>query len=156
MEYKRINEIKEYALVLKKQSGSIKAYKTGCVRARLGNPGEIITTVSGNEVETVNVVRDHQTNPDWVLTKDGSNTSWIVSDKYFRANYVPVKDDLFKPVPILREFVKTEEDICFLAPWGNEEKLQKGGYLCISNTDRIYGIQKEDFINTYVTESVVH
>lgn len=42
-----------------------------------------------------------------------------------------------------------------MAPWGEKMNIEKGGYLVVNAPDDIYGIQLQEFNNTYKTAEEV-
>jgi hypothetical protein len=47
-------------------------------------------------------------------------------------------------------FAVLDHDAEFLAPWGELQKIKKGGVINISSFDDVYGIGKKEFEETYV------
>ena len=153
-EFLKVSDIKLY--VEKGLSeGRIKSglyRKKAAVRARKGLEGEKIITVMQNGLtETVNTVKkDENGNTDWVLTASSGET-YIISHKNFTEKYKKIEgsDDIFTPVGKPVSAGQIGENIVFKAPWGEEMKIISGGYLLFSDINDIYGVQKDEFLNTY-------
>ena len=144
----------------------IVAEKFTRIMARKGTVGEVVTTWSqdaaGNPVkEKVSTVElDKQTNePGWVVTKlDESNNvlvdqnnninSWIIDDSTFKKKYELENLNIYKPTGGLQVFVEINDNI-ILEQWGSLMKIAKGGYINITNPLDMYGISKQDFLDTY-------
>ncbi len=45
--------------------------------------------------------------------------------------------------------VELQENVRFQAPWGEEMRIRAGGVLVIKDSGDIYGIQREEFQDTY-------
>ncbi|MGM9969237.1 MAG: hypothetical protein ACI35S_02455, partial [Anaeroplasma sp.] len=125
------------------------------IHARQGELGEEIVTIMANGLEETRntVTLDEKTGePGWVVTNpDGEE--YIVSDSTFKKKYEidPENPEQYKPKggPVLS--TQIDEDIEFEAPWGGAMDIEAGGSLILSGPDDIYGIQKEEFENTYAS-----
>ncbi len=125
------------------------------IRARQGSLGEeIITKMANGLEETRNTVTaDEKTGePGWIVTNpDGEE--YIVADSTFKKKYEidPENSELYKPKggPVLSSQIN--ENIEFNAPWGEIMKIEAGGSLILSGPQDIYGIQKNEFENTYAS-----
>lgn len=164
---KTIDNIREYADSLRRKRPVLCAVKTGCVMARTGRVGEAVTTyVSSGITETTNYVRqDGNGRPDIVATAADASGNRITDSfgrtntiiipretfdrKYTDAARVSGEEQLFRPAGVIQEFVQTDEDIAFRAPWGEAQRLQAGSYLNITDPENIYGIAYEEFMRTY-------
>jgi hypothetical protein len=129
------------------------ASKSARVYARVGIVGEkIITTLKDGLVETINVVKaDEETNnPDWVVCNpDGER--YIVTDVVFNKKYEldAINPKMYKPKGGPVNVAQIYENIQFLAPWGEIMKIRTGGFIVINSETDIYGIQEQEFNNTY-------
>lgn len=127
--------------------------KTARIQAVQGTVGEeVVTTMKNGLVETKNVVHlDEKTgNPGWIVTNpDGEK--YIVEDSVFQKKYEidPENPAQYKPVGGPVQCVVVNEDISFLAPWGEEMNIAAGGVLVLAGENDIYGIQAEEFARTY-------
>lgn len=125
------------------------AIKTATVKARRVKEGEIINTKTSDGLdETKNIgIKDEKGELGWVVTNPGGE-EYIVSNDEFSQSYTQVTtDEYVKGKPVIT--MKLEDDIAFNAPWGEEMKIQAGGYLIINGKDDIYGIQEVSFNETY-------
>lgn len=148
-----INDIKSYAQKLVETSKPKRYAKFATINAVQGKVGEKIATVMKNGLEeTVNSVSiDEKTNqPDWVITNP-SGEKYLIKDSTFKKKYEPLDIDsnVYKPKGGVCVFVQVNENISFVAPWGEKMNIAKGGYLNITNADDIYGIQQDEFNETY-------
>lgn len=155
MNFRKIESIKEYLTEgLKNGRFQSKTYqKSGEITARIGKIGEEIVTIMANGLEeTKNVVTaDENGNSGWVVT-NSTGEKYIVSDSVFRSKYEKIKgtEDRFKPVWNPITAAQINENICFIAPWGETQNLIAGGYLVFNKDfDDVYGIQEEEFVGTY-------
>ncbi len=155
MNFRKIESIKEYLTEgLKNGRFQSKTYqKSGEITARIGKIGEEIVTIMANGLEeTKNVVTaDENGNSGWVVT-NSTGEKYIVSDSVFRSKYEKIKgtEDRFKPVWNLITATQINENISFNAPWGETQNLIAGGYLVFNKDfDDVYGIQQEEFVETY-------
>ncbi len=155
IEFRKIENIKEY-LTQKLESGifNVESYqKSGKINARAGRIGEVIVTVMANGLqETKNTVAaDENGIPGWVVT-NSTGEQYIVKDAVFRSKYEKIDgtDDEFRPVWNPITAAQVDENICFVASWGETQNLVSGGYLVFNKTfDDIYGVQQEEFNKTY-------
>lgn len=160
VKFRKIESIKEY-LIKGLKSGRFKSniyQKFGEITARKGKIGEKIVTIMGNGLEeTQNTITvDENGCPGWVVT-NSTGEQYIVADSAFRNKYEKVvgSEDKYKPVWNPITAVQVDENICFVAPWGEEMKLVAGGYLVFNKTfDDIYGVQREEFDKTYVFQTI--
>lgn len=155
MNFRKIENIKEYLVEgLKSRRFQSKTYqKSGEITARVGKIGEEIVTIMANGLEeTKNIVTtDENGNPGWVVTNN-TGEQYIVSDSVFRSKYKKIEgtEDRFKPIWNPITAARIDENICFNAPWGETQNLIAGGYLVFNKGfDDIYGIQQEEFDETY-------
>lgn len=138
------------------QNGSLvkkDVVKHACVSARLGIEGEVIKTIMEDGLEeTINIVdKDPVTDKvDWVVTNP-NNEQYIVPHAVFIKKYCidPENPDLYKPLEEIKIAVQINEHIMFKAPWGDNMYIQAGGYLIINSETDIYGIQEQEFLETY-------
>ncbi|MBR5370491.1 MAG: hypothetical protein IK137_04230 [Bacilli bacterium] len=145
----------------------IEAKKKGNTIAEPGLVGEeVITYTIENGQEkierTQKVTLDSETNrPGWILTKTDSNNQpvidsfghlnqYIVADSVFQKTYEPSNDgpNLYSKSQV-EKFIQAEEDLHFFTKYG-EMEVAKGGYIKVTDLDRISGISAQDFADTYV------
>ena len=155
--FKRIDNILDYVREGIK-SGNLtvdEVAKFARIYARQGIPGEeVITKMKNNLEETKNIVTiDKITGePGWIVTNpDGEE--YIIQDSTFKKKYEIDTENpkKYKPrgVPVLSTVI--EENIEFIASWGETMKISAGGSLIISTPNDIYGIQEAEFKNTYAS-----
>lgn len=133
----------------------VKAIKNGFVHARKANWGEHVTTVTAEGVETKNVTAlgdmvvtatDKMGTP---VLKNGHPNIWVVKENVFNEKYTRVTSDIYRPKGNEQSFMVLDHDVEFLAPWGETQRIKKGGVINISRFDDMYGIGKEEFKDTY-------
>ncbi len=131
--------------------------KVAKIKARQGTIGEEVVTVMANGLEeTRNVVTaDEKTGePGWIVTNPNGE-EYIVPDSTFKDKYrlnpENPEEYISKGKPTLA--AKINEDIEFMAPWGEAMKIEAGGSLVLGGKDDIYGIQEREFNNTYAPTS---
>ncbi len=164
MKFIKIENIKEYLTEgLKSGKFQSKTYqKSGEITARVGKIGEEILTVMANGLqETKNTVTaDENGRPGWVVT-NSTGEQYIVKDVVFKSKYEKIEEteDGFRPVWNPITAVQIDENICFVAPWGEIQNIVKGGYLVFNKDfDDVYGIQEDELNKTYsmiVSDSLV-
>lgn len=155
MNFRKIENIEEYLIDgLKSGKFQSKTYqKSGEITARVGRVGEEIVTVMANGLkETKNTVTaDENGNPGWVVTNT-TGEQYIVKDAVFKSKYENIEgtEDGFRPVWNPITAVQIDENICFVAPWGETQNLVSGGYIVFNKEYKdIYGVQQEEFNATY-------
>ncbi len=124
------------------------------IQARQGVVGEeIITKMQNGLEETKNVVTaDENGNPGMVVTNP-SGEEYIVPAETFAKKYEidPENPTVYKPKggPMLS--YQTSENLSFMAPWGEEMKIEAGGHIMVNpeNFNDMYGIQGPEFDETY-------
>lgn len=129
------------------------------VKAEQGKVGqEIVTIMKDGLVETKNVVKeDPETGePDWIVTNPNGE-QYCVPDKTFKKKYELEVDSegYHRPKGGAIKAIQITDNISFTAPWGEKMNIVKGGYLVVNNPNDIYGIQEEEFHNTYKLASEV-
>lgn len=155
MAFRKIENLPDYINELGEKGMGINQYqKFAEVRARQGKEGEEVITVMKNGLEeTRNTVQiDSKTGEaGWIVTNP-SGEQYIVPDSKFRARYdvEKAKDGVYPSVFSPIRAIEIDEDISFTAPWGEEMNIAKGGFLVINSPNDIYGIQKDEFYETYM------
>jgi len=127
-------------------------YKIKPVKARVGILGEEVVTVMRNGlIETKNNVKyDEEIKKNDKVITNLDEEKYIITHKTFLEKYEQqVIDGYYKPKQKLITVVQINENISFIAPWGSVMNIAKDGFLVINNEHDIYGIQKEEFLNTY-------
>ena len=140
----------EFAESLKSAEDYVPQYyaKTARISARPGKVGEeIVTKMKDGHTETKNTV---QAEGDMVVTNPNGE-QYIVDAKTFAKKYEidPTNPKQYRPKGGPQEFVIVDENVTFTAPWGETMRIKAGGALNITNPGDVYGIQKEEFEQTY-------
>lgn len=162
------DEMRAYVEAKLQSSSIIEAKKAGNTIAVQGTEGEEVITLevdaSGKEyVERTGVVSlDPVTNkPGWILTKTGSDNQpifnkfghtnqYIVTDSKFKSMYEPSADGPFLySKSQIEKFIQSDDDITFETKYG-EMVVNVGGYIKVTDLDRISGISEQSFNDTYV------
>jgi hypothetical protein len=128
------------------QSKAMTTQKTATISARPATVGEEISTVmKDGHVETKNFAKAG----DFVVTNPDSER-YIVPGEKFLKKYLPTDNpNIYKPNAGPVSAMPLTEDVKFKAPWGEEMAIKKGGVLVRGGPNDIYGIQPEEFKNTY-------
>ena len=167
-------EMRQYVESKLQDATIIEAKKVGNTIAFQGTVGQEIVTLeedsNGNEyVERTGVVElDPITNePGWILTKTGSDNKpifnnfghtnqYIVTDSKFKSMYEPSEDGLgLYSKRQIEKFIQIDEDVSFETKYG-EMVITAGGYIKVTDLDRISGISEVSFNDTYtIVESPV-
>ena len=146
----------------------IEAKKMGNTIAVQGTVGEEVVTLAvdadGKEyVERTGVIElDPNTNePGWILTKTGEDNQpivnkfghknqYIVTDSKFKSMYEPSVDGpgLYSKSQI-EKFIQSEDDVTFETKYG-KMVVNAGGYIKVTDLDRISGISEQSFADTYM------
>lgn len=124
--------------------------KTARITAREGIVGEeIVTRMKDGHEETKNTVKEEGD----MVVRNPNGEEYIIDAKTFAKKYEkdPSNPEQYRPKGGAQLFIPVREDIEFKAPWGEEMSIKSGGMLNISGreTGDIYGIQKEEFYQTY-------
>ena len=154
--FKFICNISYYVLnkIISEQFEIIQGKKKVMIQAYQGEIGEKIQTITKNnfrEVEENIVKMDEITKlPDWIVINPGGE-KYLVNDSNFRRKYEEIKEKpgFYKSRKKSVWFLQINENISFVTLRGSLMNIKKGGYLVISNLNDIYGIQKEEFEETY-------
>jgi hypothetical protein len=126
-------------------SGTPYYKKCAIVTARTAQAGEKIETIVNGQRETVNVANDG----DYVVRNPGGE-EYIVETPRFESRYTLIEGtaDQYLPTGAPVQVVELDENVQFVAPWGETQYILAGGYL-IHNGDEVYGIQRQEFLDTY-------
>lgn len=157
---KKIKNIGQYVReqIIKSDSIIYKASKTATVTAVQGKLGEHITTVmKDGHKETDNIVKkDRLTGQlDWIITNpDGER--YVMPDAIFKQKYKLITKNIYKRKRNNVIVLQIKENISFITCWGKEMKIKKNGFLVISSSRDIYGIQEKEFYNTYKIKNVIN
>ncbi len=122
------------------------------VAARPAIPGESLTTVMADgHIETVNTAKYGD-----MMIRNPSGECYFIGGSTFTQRYASEEGGApdingfltFRAVGGAIPCVRLSENVSFLAPWGEEMKIKKGGVLISGDID-IYGIQPDEFAQTY-------
>ena len=161
------DEMKQYVESKLADAKIIEAKKVGNTIAVQGTVGQEVVTLEvdadGKEyVERTGVISlDPETNePGWILTKTdsdnqpvlnsyGHTNQYIVIDSKLKSMYEPSQDgeNLYSKSQIER-FIQADEDVTFETKYG-EMVVNAGGYIKVTDLDRISGISEASFNDTY-------
>ena len=120
------------------------AQKTSSVRAEHVPANTPITTrMKDGHIETQNTSKEGD-----VLVTNPSGEQYLVGQEKFNARY-DQRGDVFTPKAAPVEVMAIRENVSFKAPWGEEMKIKAGGVLVKAGENDVYGIQKEEFHETY-------
>ncbi len=157
----RIENMQKYVYEKLAEGAEPKFYKKYArVEAEKGVPGEKITTIMKDghvEVSDVAVKVDENGNPDWIVTNPDGERYAVPHAKFIKRYELEAgKDGKHAPIGAPIEAIQVPEEISFDVPWGKdgapvEMTIKAGGYLNITDLSDIYGIQEEEFKNTYAT-----
>ena len=151
MEFIVINS-KEY--VLKHIDNCLIGSKVSNVTAVQGRVGQKVKTIMKDGfAETYNIVSyDSSTGePDWIVTQE-SGENMVVSDAKYKSLYEigDIKPgEKIKPNGKYRAMIRIDENVALKTSWGEVQYIKKGGVLVVLEQNDIYGIQKEEFENSY-------
>lgn len=123
------------------------AAKSARIKARPAKAGEVVVTKTANGVEeTKNTAKEGD-----MIAKNPGGEEYIINAATFAKKYEvdPSNPEQYRPKGGAQKFITLKDDLSFPAPWGEQMNIKAGGVLNISNLDDIYGIQKEEFKDTY-------
>ena len=161
MGFKRVEDIKEYALSLK--SNVYFAHKVGAVQAdKVSDPegADVTVYAAGDTVGKV----VHANSGDWVVTTLGKDFEPVEDSEGHTHQYV-VRDDKFSnsyiregghwiPNPERLRVKRLIEDISYTTPDGVSVSIEAGGFLDITKPDDICGFEREEFFATHKCDAV--
>lgn len=135
----------------------IKAKKIGLVQARIAKEGEVVYTYTSDGIlETTNTARagDYivmRCNADGTVFVDshGNTNTWIIRKATFEGTYKQIDGSLYEPASKERTFVIVQEDLEFVASWGEKMLAYMGDYLNVTDLEDVIRVGKEEFLNTY-------
>lgn len=118
------------------------------VQARIATAGEVIVTIlASGKKETSNAANEG----DWIVTNPGGEM-YIVPGAKFPKKYEAcpeLGDGWFKPTGGVQKFIQLSERTIFVCAWGEEQDIDAGGFINVSNLNDIYGIAPQEFVDTY-------
>ncbi len=136
--------------------------KTGQVQATKAKGDEIIQSITSAGLETTNSAKKG----DYIVTnlKTKAKESYIISPEKFAARYKKIKTisrgiGLYSPKGKVRAItvnkslltsMKWKDQFYILAPWGENQYVEKGDYLvCPMNNEEVYRIGRKEFRSSY-------
>lgn len=167
--YKLIEDSAEYVRTcLAAGYRVVQAYKVSPVLARVATAEEELIVYIENGHEEVREwiypgdVIAKRSNPDGTAFVDayGHMNVWKMSQEYFYSRYdikqLGEREEFCYPRKVLLEFLQVKENIAIYFAHGKERKpvlqsIEAGGYLNVTDINRIYGISESEFNETYRT-----
>ena len=164
-----VHNLKSYAQELIQHGATIiTAEKSARIAARPGVPGECIVSWSVDASGVQLLEKSALVPPDaengisaWVATKvdesgtviidsNGHCNQWIIDRSTFQKKYTPDSKHpgIFLPVGSRQQFVRVNQAIHVLQ-WGQECRVDAGGYINITTPGDYYVISERDFQDTY-------
>ena len=142
-------QMREFVSVLINNGIEVKSFaKFARVQARPATIGEVIITVLANgKKETSNAANEG----DWIVTNPGGE-QYIVAAAKFPKKYEPAPElgeGWYKPTGGVQKFVQLSEDTIFVCSWGEEQNINAGGFINVTDLSDIYGIAEQEFYDTY-------
>lgn len=166
---KEYRQVEPSSFVSRLRSGNareVSARKSACVLVRPSVPGQVIASYTSNgnlELETAELEGkfvltrcDQEGRP--VIDAYGHMNSWQVDretlEKKYETENMRSPDGFVRPRGGVQRFIRSDEDIMILVPWGKdgalvEQTIDAGGWLNITDPDNIYGIADIEFRETY-------
>lgn len=154
MNYRNIENIKDYFNNLFLQGKQTKLYiKQAIIHIRRANIGEeVITYIKDKETNRpVEETRQIIKNTDMFVITNSSGEVYAIREETLNKNYIKGEKDgeyIAKATP--RKMIEIDENISFIAPWGEIMNLQAGAWLNIDDMNKIYGINPKEFYETYI------
>ena len=156
----KIDNIQKYVYDLLEKGAEPKWYKKYArVEAERGVPGQPIETImKDGHLEVSAVVKaDENGEADWIVTNPSGEKYAVPHAKFSKRYELEVgADGKHAPKGDPIEAIQISEEITFDVPWGKNGALvpmtiKAGGFLNITNLDDVYGIQEEEFYETYAS-----
>ncbi len=126
--------------------------KISAVRGKVGQRVETIMKNGMRETENIVTYDPNTGYADWIVTQ-ASGEKMVVNDTKFKNIYQLPKNfkegDEISPSGLYRPMVVVNENVAIKTSWGETQFIKKGGVLVVMDSKDIYGIQKEEFINSY-------
>jgi len=119
--------------------------KVAQVSARQVQPGEEQMVVT-----ELDATKSKAKAGDWIVVNPGGEI-YTVTNEVFQNAYKPTSSDgMFtsKGVPV--KAIEVNENIVFIAPWGEEAAVRAGGFIVErSDNGERYGVERQAFLDTY-------
>lgn len=121
------------------------ARKIAKIKAIQATENTVIETVmKDGHKETINVASPG----DYIVTNP-SGEQYVIKEKDFDKRYKSLGEGVYQSLGSPVSVCELDINVKFKAPWGEDMYIKEGGYLIINKPDDIYGIQKEEFYETY-------
>lgn len=142
-------QMREFVSVLINNGTEVKSFaKFARVQARPAITGEVIITILANgKKETSNAANEG----DWIVTNPGGEQYIVAADK-FPKKYEAAPEigaDWYKPTGGVQKFIQLCEDVVFICSWGEEQSIDAGGFINVTDLNDIYGVAEQEFNDTY-------
>ena len=127
------------------------AMKTAAVRAEKVEPGTVVETIlADGRVETSKTA-----GPDggYRVTNPTGEQYLVDTDKFEKLYVAGDEDGVFVPKPDPRKVLPLEMSVAFEAPWGEAMFIKEGGVLVHGGGKDVYGIQPDEFDQTYTIDA---
>lgn len=151
MDFKEVN-VQEYVEHLFKQGKkSVKFFKSTPVYATKATTGQIVETFVKNK-ETGELIKETEKvakSGEWFIVNKGKEAYLISSQTFHKFYGVSEEEGQRIPIKTPRTLIQIDENISFVAPWGEKMKIQSGGWLNIDDLSNIYGINPIEFEETH-------
>lgn len=153
-ENEKFLKIKSLDYVQSHQQDLLVGSKFAKITARKGKVGEKVTTIMKDGfTETVNIVTyDSVTGePDWVVTQ-ASGEQMVVNDTKYKSLYETQnvqEGETIAPSGKYRPMIRLKENVALKTSWGEIQYIKAGGVLVVMGENDIYGIQEQEFNNSY-------
>ena len=88
---------------------------------------------------------------DWLVTQANKEQA-VFSSETFARDYTPdleLGEGWYKPAGAPQQFIEIKRDLTIKTSWGETQFLRSGDRLNITNPERIYGVAKAEFEETY-------
>jgi len=124
------------------------AKKIVSVQARHARTGEEITVITlDGTFETPEIAKEGQ-----IVVMNPGGEKYLVDEEKFTKQYIETSTPgvfVSRGEQPARQVMILDEDVKFLAPWGAEMNIKRGGALVYNGPGDIYGIQPDEFNSTY-------
>ena len=127
-------------------SGAKPAQKTATISARQALEGEQVDTImKDGHVETTHTAKAGE-----MVVKNPAGEQYVVEAAKFAKKYEPTgTPGVYAPKGGPVNVLPLDENVEFKAPWGETMKIKAGGVLVHNGPGDVYGIQPEEFRETY-------
>ena len=144
---------KEYVQRLMENGQKAKKFvKATPVMARKAKAGEVVVSmaIDKNSNRLVEETRNVAQEGDWVIKNKLGEVYINTNETFHRLYGASELEGKRMPIATPRTCIQIQDNISFMASWGEQQNIMKGGWLNIDNMDKIYGINPEEFAQTHV------